>query len=297
MDQGRMWSQILLNALIAGSTYSLVGIGFSLIFSPARFFHMAHGGIITVAGYLVYAMAVLFKLNHSLSIFIALFLAAILGSVMELLVFRRLRQQKGSGTIQLIASLGILVVLQNLISLVFGDDVMVLNPGVVKEGLQIGAARITDVQLGIVLTNIVVFLLISFLLHRTKIGWMIRAVTDDAELAQIFGISVELVILLPFFIGSAIAGIAGILIAYDIGLTPLLGFQALFMGVVAAISGGITSPTGTMLAGLLLGIIMQISAWLLPTQWQEAIAFTILLLFLLLRPQGLLGKPLRSKKV
>ena len=173
----------------------------------------------------------------------------------------------------------------------------VLNPGVVKEGLQIGTAHITDVQLVIILTNIVIWLLIWLLLQRSKIGWMIRAVTDDAELAKIFGISVELVILITFVIGSVIAGIAGILIAYDIGLTPLLGFQALFMGVVAAISGGINSPTGTMLAGLLLGLILQITGWFLPTQWQEAIAFAILLLFLLFRPQGILGKPLRSAKV
>ena len=292
-----MWSQILLNALIAGSTYSLVGIGFSLIFSSARFFHMAHGGIITVTGYLVYALAVLLKLNHSISIFIALLVAAILGGMMERLVFRRLRRSHSSGTIQLIASLGILVILQNLISLVFGDDVRVLNPGVVKQGIQISTAYITDVQLVIVLTNIVVWLLMWLLLQRSKIGWMIRAVTDDAELAKILGISVELVILLTFVIGSVIAGIAGILIAYDIGLTPLLGFQALFLGVVAAISGGITSPTGTMLAGLLLGLILQITGWFLPTQWQEAIAFAILLLFLLFRPQGILGKPVRSAKV
>jgi branched-subunit amino acid ABC-type transport system permease component len=158
-------------------------------------------------------------------------------------------------------------------------------------------ARLTDVQVGIVVSNILVWLLIWFLLHRTKIGWMIRAVTDDAELAQIFGISVELVILFTFVLGSAIGGIAGILIAYDIGLTPLLGFQALFLGVVATISGGITSPTGTMLAGLFLGLILQISGWFLPTQWQEAIAFALLLLFLLLRPQGIFGKPVRTAKV
>ena len=292
-----MWAQIFINALIAGSTYSLVGMSFSSLFAIARFFHMAHGGIITVAGYIAYALTVWLGCQRHLSILAAIVAAALLGGGMELAVFRQLRRRQGGGTVQLIASLGILVVLQNLISLAFGDDVRVLNPGVVQEGIQLGGARITEVQLVIVLTNLAAWLLIWFVRHRTRLGRMIRAVTDDAELARILGISVDSLILFTFVAGSALAGTAGILIAHDVGLTPLLGFQALFMGVVAAIVGGTTSPTGAMLAGLLLGLLLQITGWLLPTQWQEALAFAILILFLLFRPQGILGQPLRQTKV
>lgn len=284
-----MWEQIILNALIAGSTYSLVGMSFSSIFAIARFFHMAHGGTITVAGYIAYALTVWLGVDQIPSILCAIIAAALLGGEMELAVFRQIRRRQGRGTVQLIASLGILVVLQNLISLVFGDDVRVLNPGVVQEGIQLGEARITDVQLATVLTNLVAWLLIWFILHRTRLGRMLRAVTDDAELARILGLPVESLVLLTFVASSALAGAAGILIAYDVGLTPLLGFHALFLGVVAALVGGITSPTGVMLAGLLLGLSLQISGWLLPTQWQEALAFAILLLFLLFKPQGISG--------
>jgi branched-chain amino acid transport system permease protein len=292
-----MFEQIFVNALIAGSTYSLIGMGFGLIFSTARFFHMAHGGVITVAGYVTYAMVTEFHLNQTLSIFITILAAATLGGAMEIAIFRQIRRSNGGSTIQLIASLGILIVLQNLISIIFGDDVRVLNAGVASESIQIWAARITDIQIKIIFINIIVWLLISLVLQRTQIGRMVRVVTDDAELSRIFGISVDMVILLTFITGSVLAGIAGILLAYDIGLTPLLGYHALFMGVVAAIAGGMTSPTGTMLAGLTLGLILQISGWFFLTQWQDAIAFTILILFLLLRPQGFFGKPLRSAKV
>jgi branched-chain amino acid transport system permease protein len=292
-----MFEQLLVNALIAGSTYSLVGIGFGLIFSTARFFHMAQGGTITVAGYITYTLAVLLKINQGLSFILAIGSVAILGGAMELLVFRQIRHSQGVATIQIIASLGILVVLQNLVSLLFGDDVRVLDAQTVSAGIQILSARITNVQIAIVMTNLAVWLLLWFTLRHTRIGRMVRAVADDAQLAEIFGISVDEVILLTFIVGSSLAGSAGILIASDIGLTPLLGFQALFMGVVSAIAGGITSPTGTMLAGFLLGLLLQISGWLLPTEWQDAITFTILILFLMLRPQGIFGKPLRSAKV
>ncbi len=292
-----MFEQIFVNALIAGSTYSLIGMGFGLIFSTARFFHMAHGGVMTVAGYIAYALVTEFSLNSSLSILITILATATLGGAMEIGIFRRIRRSNGGATIQLIASLGILIVLQNLISLLFGDDVRVLHTGLASEPIQICGARITDIQIKIIFINLVVWLLVSLVLQRTQMGRMVRAVTDDAELSKIFGISVNMVILLTFVTGSVLAGIAGILLAYDIGLTPLLGYHALFMGVVAAIAGGITSPTGTMLAGLTLGLILQISGWFFPTQWQDAIAFAILILFLLFRPQGFFGKSLRSTQV
>jgi branched-chain amino acid transport system permease protein len=292
-----MFEQILINALIAGSTYSLIGMGFGLIFSTSRFFHMAHGGVITVAGYITYAMVAELHLNQNLGIFITLLATAILGGAMELAIFRQIRRSNGGATIQLISSLGILVVLQNFISLIFSDDIKVLNTGVLSESIQIWTARITGIQIYIVLINLCVWLLLSLVLRRTRLGRMVRAVTDDAELSKIFGISVNTIILMTFVTGSVLAGISGILLAYDVGLTPLIGYQALFMGVVATIAGGITSPTGTMLAGFTLGLILQISGWYFPTQWQDAIAFTILIIFLLIRPQGFLGKPVRSATV
>ena len=133
-----------------------------------------------------------------------------------------------------------------------------------------------------------------FFLKYTKIGQAMRAVANDPELASVTGIETDRVILSTFALGSALAGIAGILVALDVDMTPTMGMNALLMGVVAVIIGGIGSIPGVALGALLLGMAQQFGIWKISSQWQDAIAFVILLIFLLFRPQGFLGKKVRT---
>ena len=165
-------------------------------------------------------------------------LCAALGILIEISVYRPLRHKGSSSLILLLASLGIYIVLQNIISMIFGDDIKTIRSGIVKEGINILGARITPVQITIIVVSLLLLVSCFLFLKYTKIGRAMRAVANDSELARVAGIESDKVILLTFALGSALAGIAGILVALDVDITPTMGMNALMMGVVAVIIGG-----------------------------------------------------------
>lgn len=292
-----MWQQLLMNGLIAGSTYGLVAVGFSLIYSVGRFFHFAHAAVIICAGYSVLFLTADLHVPLSLSITLSIIVSALIGMLMEITIYRQLRKLRASSVMLLLASLGIYIVVQNMISMKFGDDVQALSAYAPTSAIVILKSRITRLQAIIVLVNMFLYAITGLLILRTRTGRIIRAVANDMELACVAGVNTDHVILLVFALGSALAAVAGILIAYDTNLTPTMGFNALLMGVVAVVVGGIGSVPGAILGGLLVGLSQHLGVWKLPTQWQDAIVFLILIFFLFLRPQGFLGKPLRRAAV
>ncbi len=292
-----MNSQIFINGLIAGSVYALVALGFSIIYSTVRFFHFAHGAVYTAGAYFTYLLFVLYKWPLPVAVAVAVVLAALLGVAIELFVYKPIKRQRASGTILLIASLGIFIVLQNLISLFFGDDTKTIRSGEVREGLNVLGARITPVQIAIILTSLVLFAFTVVILKRSKIGKALRAVANDPELAVVAGLDKDKIIYFTYFIGSALAAIAAILISLDIDMTPLMGFQAMLYGVVAVVIGGLGNILGAYFGGLLLGLAQHLGVWYISSKWQDAIAFVILILFLLLRPQGFFGQRMRRSEI
>lgn len=213
---------------------------------------------------------------------------------MELSVYRPLRHKGASALILLLASLGIFIVLQNVISMVFGDDIKSIRSAVVEEGINILGARITPIQIIIISISLLLLAFCFFFLKYTKIGQAMRAVANDPELANSSGIESDRVILFTFALGSALAGTAGILVALDVDMTPTMGMSALMMGVVVVIIGGVGSIPGIAMGALLLGMAQHLGVWKIGSQWQDAIAFAILLIFLLFRPQGFLGKKVKK---
>lgn len=289
--------QVISNGLIASSTILLVAVAFGLIYSTTRFFHFAHGIVFTAAAYGVYAAFVVHNLPFAVAVVIGIGLAAGLGVAIDRAMYLPLRKRDSPPLVFLLASLGVYIVLQNLISLTFGDDTKSVRFWPVREGLNILGARITPVQIVIIASAIMMMALLVLLLKRTKLGKMIRAVASDPELAMVCGIPTERVILWVFAIGSAMAGVAGILVALDVDMNPTMGMRPLMMGVVAVIIGGVGSIPGTALGALLLGMAQHLAAWKISSQWQDAIAFAILLMFLLFRPQGFFGKRIRKAEV
>lgn len=292
-----MLIQILINTLIISSYYLLVALGFSIVFYLLRFFHFAHAAVFTSGAYFTFLYNQLMGFSLYTSIPLAVLCSCLLGCLIELIIYKPLRKKKSSSLILLLASLGIYIVLQNVISMVFGDDTKTIRTWSVVEGLNVFGARITPVQIIIIASSIFLLLLTSSFLRFSKTGRAMRAVANDPELANISGISSDRVILISFAIGSALAGIAGILVSLDVDMTPTMGMNALMMGVVAMIVGGVGSLWGIVLGSLLLAIAQNLGVWYISSQWQDAIAFAILLIFLLFKPEGFFGKRLKKAEV
>lgn len=292
-----MLSQVLVNGVVAGAGYGLVALGFGLIYATTRFFHFAHGAIYTCGAYLAYLLVVWFGLPLLLSLLLSVLLSCLLGILIEVGIYRPLRKNESSSLVLLLASLGTFVVLQNLISLIFGDATRTLRTGLVQEGLEIFGARITPIQITIILSSVLLFIATSLVLKYSRAGKAIRAVANDPELAKVAGIDSDKAILLTFAIGSGLAAVAAILVSFDVDMTPTMGFNALLMAVVAVIIGGVGSIPGAALGGLLLGMAQHLGVWKISAQWQDAIAFTILLAFLIFRTQGFFGRKLEKVTV
>ncbi len=292
-----MINQLILNGIIAGSVYTLIAVGFAVIYRTVRFFHFAHGVVFTAGAYFTYLFKALLGWPIIVAIPTSIGLCAMLGVIIETSVYRPLRHKSSSSLIQLLASLGIYIVLQNILSMVFGDDTKTIRSSIVKEGINILGARITPVQITIIIVSLLLVTTCFLFLKYTKVGQAMHAVANDPELANMSGIETDRVILYTFAIGSALAGIAGILVALDVDMTPTMGMNALMMGVVAVIIGGMGSVPGIAMGALLLGMAQQFGVWKIGSQWQDAIAFVILLIFLLFRPQGFLGNKIKKATI
>ncbi len=292
-----MLEQLLINGLIAASLYLLVGIGFGLVYSTVGFFNFSHGMVFTAGAYLLFALHTFFSFPLLLSVAGAVVLSSCLGCIFEVCVFRPLRHKSSSVMCQMLASLGIYVMLQNTVALLLGDDVKTVRSGVVEEGINICGARITPVQISAICASVMLMVLVVVVLRTTKIGKAIRAVANDAELSSICGLNSDRVRLCAFALSSGLAGIAGILMALDVDITPTMGMNTLMMGIVVVFVGGVDSIPGIALGALLLGVAQNLGVWKIGSEWQYAIAFVILLAFLLFKPEGFMGKRIKKATV
>jgi len=284
-----MFSQLLINGLIAGAIYALVAVGFSLIYSTCKFVHFAHGSTIAVSAYTLFFFYSSLGLNFWLAVILTIIFAGIFGWLVNVLVYKKLREKKSSGAILLIASVGLLIFIESLILLIFGADIKTVGFIKIVKGLEFLGIIITPLQIIIISVSIVLFAALFVFIKKTKLGKTMRAVADNKEAAEIVGISPEKIYAWSFIIGSAIAGIAGILIGLEQNLEPTMGTNLMIKGFTGAIVGGIGSVHGAILGSFLLGIVENFGIWFLPSGYKDAIAFTILLIFLLFRPYGILG--------
>ena len=292
-----MTSQIIINIIISFSIFTLAAISFSLIYQTTRFFHFAHAVVFTFGAYFTFLFSQLIGWSLVSAILTAIVAACLIGCMAEWFIYRPLRKRKSSSIVLLLASLGIYIVLQNLISLFFGDETKFIRTWEVREGIEIAGAYVTPVQIVIIATSIAIVILVSGYLMLAKTGKAMRAVASDSELSNLSGIKSDRIILISFAIGSALAGIAGILVALDVDMTPTMGMNMLLMGVVAMIIGGVGSIWGIVLGSLLLATAQNLAVWYISSQWMDATAFAILLLFLLFKPEGFMGKKIRRTEV
>jgi len=281
--------QLIINSIIAGSIYSLVALGFNLIYGTTKFFNLAHGVLAAVGGYTVFSLSKMWGLPSIPSVIVGVLFAGFVGYLVDRTVFRSLRKKKASGMVFLVASLGVMTALQAVIAIIFSSQFQTLSTGTFKVYRMLGGV-ITQVQVIILALSIFIMFALAILLKYTRFGKAVRAISDDEEVSKIVGINTNKIIGRVCFIGSAIAGLSGILVGFDTGIEPGMGLSLLLKGVIASIIGGIGNVYGGVLGAFLLGFIENFGIWKISGEWKDAIAFGVLLTFLLFRPQGIIKK-------
>jgi len=284
-----VFTQLLLNGLIAGAIYSLVAAGFSLIYSTNKFIDLSHGIVIAVGAYGLFHFFESLSLGIGLSIILAILLAVVFGLILNILVYKPLRVRMASSVILLIASLGVLFFTEALIQMIFGASIKTIGYIEVAKGIEIFDGVITPLQILIIVVSVVLFIGLLIFMKKTKTGIAMRAVADNPEVSEIVGISTETIYTKTIIIASFIGGIAGVLIALEQNLVPGMGFTLIIKGFIGAVIGGIGSVPGAILGSFLLGLVENFGIWYLPSGYKDAIAFVLLVAFLLFRPQGILG--------
>jgi len=286
--------QIVANGLIQGLLFALMGVAFSLVYSTTRTFHIALGAIYALAPYILLA-CVQAGTGWVVGVVAALFISALVGLLCEEVLHWPFLRKAAPPEVHIIGSLGMFLVLIQVIALIWGNDTQVLRAGV-DEVYTVAGVRFTRAQLiggGVAIAVMTGFFL---WLRRSNLGLQFRAMSDNPVLLSLLGRNVRNLRRKVFMVSAGMAGMAALVTAYDVGFDPHGGLQAVLVGVVATIMGGRGSLFGAALAGLLLGILRSQVVWHFSARWEEAATFLILALILFFRPQGLFGRALRLEE-
>lgn len=288
--------QILLNGIIVGSIYAIITIGFNLIYSAVRFYHLAFGAVGIFGAYITFyiqkATLKTFSGSYLFSFIFATICATIIGGLIGVLVwkllYKPLRDRGASDVSMIVASFGLLIVFQNLAALLFNNRAATINiTQKVSRGYQFLGLSITPNQLAIITITLLSIIGFELLLQKTKIGSAIRAVGQNKDLSALVGINTERVIMITFFIATALSVLAISAIAVETSLKPQLGLVLILKAIVASVIGGIGTIRGALAGGLILGIAENFGAYFLGGRWQDVVAFSLLIIFILFLPQGL----------
>ena len=286
----------LVNGLGLGGVYAIIALGYTMVYGIAKMLNFAHGDIIMVGAYLCFCSMSYLGLNPFVSVLISVVGCTLLGVVVERLAYKPLRQAPSLDV--LITAIGVSFLLQNTALLLWGSDPKSF-PNIFKgEPLRLfgGQLVISTTTIVTILADIVIMVALTWFTTKTQKGKAMRACSEDKGAAQLMGINVNSTISLTFAIGSGLAAIAGVLLCSTYPtLIPTTGSMPGIKAFVAAVLGGIGSIPGAMIGGILLGIAEIFAKAYIGTQFSDAIVFALLIVVLLIKPTGLLGKPINEK--
>lgn len=286
--------QTLISGLSLGSIYALIALGYTMVYGIAKMLNFAHGDIIMIGAYAAIVAVAQMGLPPLVAVLVSILVCVLLGVVIEFLAYKPLRQAPSLSV--LITAIGVSYFLQNLALLIFGSQQKAF-PTIMELGsMQFGPVTVDGITVLTLLTTAAIMLVLTFFINKTKLGKAMRAVSEDKAAASLMGISVNRTITLTFAIGSALAAFASVFygMAY-VYIKPTTGAMPGIKAFTAAVFGGIGSIPGAMLGGILLGMIEQFSKTYISTLWADAIVFGVLVIVLVVRPTGLLGKKISEK--
>lgn len=286
--------QQLVNGISLGSIYALIALGYTMIYGIIRLINFAHGDIYMLGAYVGFFAASVLKLSFLPSLLMAMLLAACAGLVIERAAYRPLRNAPKIAV--LITAIGVSLFLEYGTMLIVSPQPRTF-PGIFSSQVyRLGTLVINSQQVIILAVSIILMLVLTYIVHRTKIGKAMRAVSYDTDAARLMGIDVDKVIGFTFAMGSALAAAAGVLVGiYYNSIDPLMGIMPGLKAFVAAVLGGIGIIPGAMLGGIIMGIVESLVSGFFSSTFRDAAAFGILILILLFRPTGILGKNIREK--
>ena len=290
-----MFLQLLVNGLVTGSVFAIAAVGVSLIYGILRLVNFAYGDVMAYGACMAFLFNVTLGLQMVLSTALAMVATAVLSVTLELVLWRPLRA-RGAGFMSLfLASIGLALILRQMLLLVAGPQSRAYDVNPYKVYV-IGSVRLSGSQAIAIVVAVVAIVLVGVLLSSTSLGRTMRAVADDRALAAVAGIDTGRVIVLTWIVSGLLAGLAGVLAALvQSTFDPNFGFALLLPVFAAVVLGGIGSPYGALLGGFVLGVVTELSTWGgffggVNSVYKPVVAFAILIGVLLVRPQGLLGR-------
>lgn len=288
-----MLLQFIINGIIIGSIYSIVALGFAIVYNTTRIFHIAYAVLYMICPYLLLTFYISLGVPLLISFLIAIIITIALSLIMEIIVYKPLSKRGSSHNIIMISSIGIMIVVINLVALFYGNETKIINRNI-SETVTIGEIIVTYTQLTQFIVSIVLISLFLLFLKFSRFGVKTRAMRDDDVLCSVFGTDIYKLRIILFILSAFFAAVGGGLIAYDVGMDPYVGMPMLLNAVVALIIGGVGRFEAPVIGGFIIGILQSLSVWAFSARWQDAVTFTLLILFLLFRPQGLLGEKRRA---
>lgn len=286
----------LIQGISLGSVYAIIALGYTMVYGIAKMLNFAHGDVIMVGGYVIFIGMNSLGLNPVVALILAAVCCMVLGIVIEAIAYRPLRGAASSLAV-LITAIGVSYFLQNFALLIFGSNAKSFKSIVSPDlKLTLGELVISGETIVTILSCVVIMIVLTLFINKTKMGRAMLAVSEDKGAAQLMGVNVNKTISVTFAIGSALAAVAGGLLcsAYP-SLAPTTGAMPGIKAFVAAVFGGIGSIPGAMIGGILLGVIENLSKAYISSQLSDAIVFSVLIIVLLIKPTGILGKQIQEK--
>jgi len=291
MNTSTIVIQLAINIVAAGGAYALVAAGYTIVHSTLKFINFQHGYMVALGGYVTYALAVNAKLNFILSAVIAILVVAASGIVMERVAYRPLR--RASRMAPLLVSLGLTYVLQSIVLFIWGPAYQSFD--VPTQPVMIGGAVITTNEILMVVLSLVALLALDLFLRKSKLGIAMRALSDNLDAAAIMGIDTDRLISGIFVLASGLAALAGILIGLEFYIQPTMGFPIIIRTLAAVTLGGIGNIQGAIVGSYVIALVENLGVWFFSPAYRDAYPYLILILALVLRARGLLGRAPRDR--
>ena len=285
--------QYIINGVSIGTIYAIIALGYTMVYGIAKMLNFAHGDVIMVGGFMAYTAISRMGMPELAAVPLAMLVCVVLGMLIEGLAYRPLRGAPSLAV--LITAIGVSIFLQNAAQQIWHADPKVYAGNMGNISLFGGTLNISgDAPVNIAVA-VVIMVALTWFTSRTRTGKAMRAVSEDRDAAALMGINVNRTISITFAIGSGLAAVAGVLLWHKTNLQPTFGAMPGIKAFTAAVLGGVGSMPGAMLGGVLLGLVETLSKAYISTQFSDAIVFSVLIVILLVKPTGILGKKIQEK--
>ncbi|MCP4575521.1 MAG: branched-chain amino acid ABC transporter permease [Deltaproteobacteria bacterium] len=299
LDQSSLFLQQLVNGITLGGVYALIAVGYTMVYGVIQLINFAHGEIYMLGGFLAYTLVAVLGMPFFPAFILTLLICALLGVILDFVAYRPLR--KAPRLAALITAIGMSIFLQNMAMLVWGSQIKsyprdILPAFFSESAITFGDVSLSWLQLFILAITLSSMIILHLTIHKTRIGMAMRAISQDKTASALMGIGVNRVISFTFAIGSAMGGMAGILVGlYYNAIFPTMGYVAGIKAFAAAVLGGIGSVPGAMLGGGVLGIAEVMGAGYISSEYRDGISYAVMIAVILFKPSGLIGKQMGEK--